>query len=357
MWEIIDYKQEYMPEMLEMTVENYGTKNDISNSAFIEHEYFSNPDGNAVVKLAYDYENNRLAGQYIVIPRTFSVDGETVGCVLSLNTLTRNEYRGQQVFTKLAEAVYEECKNQKKYFCYGVPNQNSFPGFIKKLGFCNLGSIPLYLRILNPFWLFCDKKHIPYRYPISVRKRAQRSRIKNFAGIKAVKITDKNIRMFDVFWKKARRKYPVVGVRDAEYMKWRYLHMPLREYGIYMAVQGHSPCGYVVSRVSEVAGMRCGMIVDFFIEKQKSSAAALLLDKVIGEFKQQRAGLVGCLMRTECEEAKYLRKKGFFVCPEKLLPQPFPIILRQFCGLPGKEQNGLKDFSRWFFTMGDYDVI
>lgn len=356
MWEIIDYKKEYMQEMLEMTIENYGTGNHICSREFIEHEYFSNPDGNAVIKLAYDYGRKRLAGQYIVIPRTFSVSGDIVNCTLSLNTLTRNEYRGQQVFTKLAEAVYEECRNQKKYFCYGAPNQNSFPGFIKKLGFCNLGSVPLYLKVLNPFWLFCDKRRIPYSYPVSIGKGAGR-RTKKHTNIQIVKITDKNVRLFDVFWEKAKLKYPVVGVRDAKHIKWRYLHMPLREYGIYMAIQGNSPCGYVVIRVSEVAGMRCGMVVDFLTDKRNSSAASLLLERAIWEFKRQRTGLVGCLMRKECEEAKYLEKKGFFVCPEKMLPQPFPIILRQFCRLPGNEQECLKDFTHWFFTMGDYDVI
>ncbi len=358
MWEIIDYHQEHFHEMLEMTIENYGVSNHISDKDFIEYEYFSNPEGNAFIKLAYDREQQRLAGQYIVIPRRFFVDGRLMASVLSLNTLTRAEYRGQQVFTRLAEAVYEECRKQNKYFCYGAPNQNSFHGFIKKLAFDNIGKVPLYLKILNPYRLICDKIHIPYKHTSSEIKYSDRKAEHNQKeDLQIVEVTDKNIYLFDLFWERIRYKYSVIGVRDAEYIKWRYLHMPLREYTLYMAVQNQKPLGYIIGRISEVAGMRCGMLVDFLVVKGKHTAANMLLDKIISDFKKHRIGLLGCLMKEESEEAGYLNKKGFFVCPQKLLPQPFPIILRQFGHLNENSNKALNNFSHWFFTMGDYDVI
>lgn len=357
MWEIVDYKQKYLQEMLEMTIENYGIQNDISNLTFIKHEYFSNPDGEAFIKLALDTENNRLAGQYIVVPRKFVINGRFVECVLSLNTLTRNEYRGQQVFTKLAEAVYEECKNQKKYFCYGAPNQNSFHGFIKKLDFRNIGDVPLYLKILDPLRIVCDKIRIPYNDHRSERNKSRRKAGKNKSDIAIVGITNKNVQLFDLFWEKIKCKYPVTGVRNAKYVKWRYLNVPLRNYCIYMVLEDHLPCGYIIGRISEVAGMRCGMIVDFLVDTGRKDVGGLLLKKIIWKFRQYRIGLLGCLMQKECEEAICLEKKGFFVCPRKLLPQPFPIILRQFHCLEEKDRVDLENFSHWFFTMGDYDVI
>ena len=49
------------------------------------------------------------------------------------------------------------------------------------------------------------------------------------------------------------------------------------------------------------------------------------------------------------------KKLGFFRCPKKLEPQPFPLILRLFD--PSLEDKGIYDVKNWFFTMGDYDVI
>ena len=78
MWEIIRYSDEKKQEMIEMTKEYYGADNDISDPIFVEHQYFSNPEGNAYIDFAYDFENNRMAGQYMVIPREFLVNGKKV---------------------------------------------------------------------------------------------------------------------------------------------------------------------------------------------------------------------------------------------------------------------------------------
>ena len=62
-------------------------------------------------------------------------------------------------------------------------------------------------------------------------------------------------------------------------------------------------------------------------------------------------------MQNNKEEAELLRKHGFFRCPHFLLPQPFPIIYRKFISLEDEDDLTVEDFSNWFFTMGDYDVI
>lgn len=354
MWNIIDYQNKYFQEMLEMTIEYYGADNDISNCDFIRHEYFLNPVGEAFVKLAYDIEKHCMAGQYIVIPRDYVVNGRLYKGVLSLNTLTREAYRGQQVFTKLAEAVYGECAKQKIYFCYGAPNPNSFPGFIKKLAFNNMGELPLYLKIINPYRLFCDKLHISNNIQ-NITSNVKSSSLTR--GIKVIEITNENVEVFDKFWDRIALKYSVLGVRDATYMKWRYLDMPLRNYQIYMAFKDDLPCGYIIGRITTVADMRCGMIVDLLFNESMEETGILLLRVMTQYFRKHKIGLLGSLMQQWSEEARCLQKNGFFICPHRLLPQPFPIIFRQFNPLPSKDNSIIIDFANWFFTMGDYDVI
>ena len=129
--------------------------------------------------------------------------------------------------------------------------------------------------------------------------------------------------------------------------------MPLRFYKIYAFIQNGEALGYIVTRITEVANMRCGMIVDFLFEKTKISEGTCLLQHVVKQFKTEGVSLMGCLMQEHFEEAVCLRKTGFFKCPKKLEPQPFPIIFRKFKNVPGETEN----FYNWFFTMGDYDVI
>lgn len=51
MWQSIEYKDDMLEEIINMTVEEYGPENDISQKEFIEHEYFQNPMGHAYMKL------------------------------------------------------------------------------------------------------------------------------------------------------------------------------------------------------------------------------------------------------------------------------------------------------------------
>ena len=93
MWVHKAYTSEYMNQILEMTREHYGPENDISNAEFLQHQYFSNHAGDAIIDLAVDPDDGVLAGQYIVWPMRFSIFGEPSQAVVSLNTLTREKYR------------------------------------------------------------------------------------------------------------------------------------------------------------------------------------------------------------------------------------------------------------------------
>lgn len=355
MWKTIEYTDDRMPEMLNMTIEYYGEDNDISKREFIEHEYFGNPTGRAAIKLAYDEEKQMLAGQYIVIPMRIKIGDKVYPVILSLNTLTREAYRGQKIFITLAKEVYRECTAEGYKFCYGAPNPNSHPGFLKKLGFRDTGVMPLFLKIIRPSQLVQDKLQLtalellsrPFNLLLHPYTKATETRI--------IPITKDNIFLIDQFWNDNKYKYEVIGVRDSDYISWRYLNMPCREYIIYTACDGENVAGYVIGRITEVAGMRCGMVVDFMVAKGMQDAALSLLKCMEQYFFSMNVGLMGCLMQKHFEEAAYLRELGFFACPKFLEPQPFPIIYREFHEFPGNEK--MNDFSNWFFTMGDYDVI
>lgn len=355
MWKSIIYTADKLQEMLEMTEEYYGADNDISKREFVEHEYFANNAGNACIKLAYDGEKNVLAGQYVVIPVKIKVDSKIYPAILSLNTLTRAQYRGQKIFVTLADEVYNECEKEGFKFCYGAPNPNSHPGFIKRLGFQDIGVMPLYLKLIHPSTLTREKLHSSFLAMLAKPFNLIfcPGKVSGFADI--IKISGENVDLFDRFWQAIKDKYSIIGVRDSRYVMWRYINMPYRNYEIAMALENGEPKGYIVGRVTEVAGMTCGMIVDFLVEKNCKDIAKALLGHMEQIFYSRKVGVVGCLMQKHFEEAQCLKEAGFFICPQKLEPQPFPIIYKPLDTMEGRETT--PDFSQWFFTMGDYDAI
>jgi GNAT superfamily N-acetyltransferase len=101
--------------------------------AYLEWLYAANPAGAA---LGFDaWDGARLAAHYACIPARAWVEGRQVSLLLSLNTATHPDYRGQGLFTRLAAMTYDAAAARGFEGIYGVANANSTPGFVRKLGF------------------------------------------------------------------------------------------------------------------------------------------------------------------------------------------------------------------------------
>ncbi len=354
MWKNVTYSLKYLDEMIEMTIENYGPEETISNKAFVQHEYFENPVGDALIELALDEEKNVLAGQYLVTPKLIYSHGKTIEAILSLNTLTREAYRGQKIFTGLAEITYERAAREGYQFCYGAPNPNSHPGFLKKLSFVDLGNMPLYVRPIK-----CNKiimERIGKKWLAGIASIGNLFfPSKDSSDSNIIQITNDNVSLINEFWEKIKDKYPVIGVRDADYIKYRYLNVPIRKYHPFFYVKDGKVVAYAVGRVREVAHMTTGMIADFLFLNNFEAEAKALINHLVYVMKQNGAGLAGCIMQENASEVTVLKRAGFFRCPERILPQPTPIIYRKLNA--NFDDSVISQWKNWFFTTGDYDVV
>ncbi|AFQ46127.1 GNAT family N-acetyltransferase [Desulfosporosinus meridiei] len=364
MWKSLKYQPENLPETIEMTREYYGDSW-ISDLQFLKWQYEENPAGSAMIRLARDVESGQLAGQYVVIPMNFKAFNELIQGTLSLNTLTRQIYGGQGIFTGLAKAVYQDCAEEGSRFCYGFPNPNSYPGFLKKLGFTDLGRVPLLLRPLNTRALV-RKKLGPVlaqlAWPFDLFYKVRNTSDDRYV-VYPLSVSD--LSGMDAFWAKVQNKYPIIGVRNANYLRWRYFDIPLRDYKVYGVRRQNSSelLGYIVGRCTEVADMSSGMIVDFLVDSEHPAAGKCLVNSLLRFFVDNNMDLAGSLMLAHTEESRILKSSGFLTCPKSLEPQPFPVIYRKLGAtndINREGENGSDPFlqlNQWFLTMGDYDVI
>lgn len=353
MWNVKEYEDKDFEDLLELHRDNYGDVC-ISNEEFLKWQYYSNPSGKAVIKLAMDYENNKLAGEYVVIPMKLKVKNEVLKGTLSLNTLTRKEYRGQGIFTGLAESVYKECNKRHLAFTYGFPNQNSYHGFVKKLDFKELGQVPLLLKPLN-YKVLVEKKVSEFLSKLIPKLNSYKRFDTENGDFKIYDINESNIKDIDGLWNRIKQNYKVIGVRDSQYIKWRYIDVPLREYKILAVKKDDQVLGYIVSNIKDVDGICSGMIVDFLFDHAFQSAGNALLHALMRYFKSKDVHLAGSLLMKNSLEYNTLKENGFYHCPKSLEPQPFPFIYRSHA-CEGYDEV-IYDFNNWFITMGDYDVI
>ena len=109
------------------------------NPAGLAWRYRDNPAGTVVGADAWDGE--RLAAHYVTCPVEARIEGVPVKGLLSLNTATHPDHQGRGLFTRLAETAYAAGAAAGYGFVIGVANANSTPGFLRKLGFQDVGRL------------------------------------------------------------------------------------------------------------------------------------------------------------------------------------------------------------------------
>lgn len=112
---------------------------------FIKWQYTENPNGNVIGFDAYD--GDVLVGHYVTIPVVYKINDKSTKGLLSLNTATHPNHQGRGLFTQLAEKTFQLAKDLGYEFVIGVANQNSTPGFLKKLGFYKIAALDVKIGI------------------------------------------------------------------------------------------------------------------------------------------------------------------------------------------------------------------
>ena len=195
------------------------------------------PFGQALIKLMFD--GDKLIGHYSIVPMNVQIKKTVVEAALSVNTMTHPDYEKQGIFSYLAEEVYEKCRQQGFKFVYGFPNENSYYGFTKKLGWTDLGRMTILEKDL--------------------RVRAQRE-IQVVDTIHPVESFDERI---DVLWETVRSDYNVIVPRTSEYLNWRFVDHPVEKYAMFVIEDGSlGVSGYLVLKTYAPGLEPKGHIVD-----------------------------------------------------------------------------------------------
>ncbi len=333
-------------------------REDVVSGEYCEWLLRRNPCGDAIIRLAVD-EDGTVAGQYVVVPVQLTIDGTVHDGALSLLTLVDPRYRGQGVFTALARDVIDDCAARGRRFIIGFPNQNSYPGFVRALGFRDIGRVPLMLRPLQPSQLVQTRLGPtlgtllrPLLAPADLYYRAAVRAL----PLQIAKVDDFGD-AFDAFDAILARRFRVHQPRSARFLRWRFTESP-RGYVTYVWRDADRVRGYVVLRRTVVSGLVSGVLVDFFVDDGADAPAigGELVRVAVGELARMGTHLAGALVIRGTTEHAALAANGFFVCPARLAPQPFPVIVRATS--PGWDAGKpVASLDGWALTMGDYDAV
>jgi len=196
------------------------------------------------VSLAVAKEGGALLGHYAVVPVPINLMGRRLLGAQSVDTMVHPDAQGQGLFEQLGSDCYARMRGAGVALVYGLPNRNSYPGFMRKLGWKRIGFLDSYtlrLSVLEPLRQILRARSLAragdlaYRSALAVRLEAQHALLRRRVGGNVVFRAEPEAPAgADALWE-ALRSYEVISLwKDRAYLAWRYDRHPSRrfEYGL-----------------------------------------------------------------------------------------------------------------------------
>ncbi len=315
---------------------------------FWQWEFIHGPDGGAFLYIVED--QNKIIGHFADIPRRFSVQGEVVLGTLSLDLMVHPDYWRKGIFAAMGKYGAEKVKQENGRFLIAFPIRSETILGLKKIGWKKVAKLPVLVYPIRFKGILNRYVHFPplglliggiarffylLLYGSKMRKETEGIEIDQ------VRSLDES---FDHFWQKASHLHPLMGIRDRDYLNWRYLQHPTRNYVIYGAKKSGEMRGYVVLRKVDLLKFNSAVIVDLLALDEETLLA--LVKKGIQHSQQERADLLGFMVPQDHFYYKLLRRKGFLPSPKTFL-----YMIYSHTG------QSILSPEKWYVNWGDTDVI
>lgn len=215
--------------------------------SYWEWRFRNCPYGPSVIRLAW--HGDSLVGHYAVATSRLAIRGAEVPAVLSMTTMTDSRYLHLGIMQRLGEEAYEECRGRGIMAVYGFPNHNSFPGFIKRLGWRDMGRV---------------YQHTTEAHRLSGGMPP---------GIELVEEFPEDVGSLH---ERRRRSFAVTTPRTREFLQWRFVDEPLNDYPILVLRANGELRGCAVLKLYDAPDGTRGHIVDMLTTEDEQAVEALL---------------------------------------------------------------------------------
>ncbi len=349
-WKVRDGNKIDLKRILSLRKIVFGeTEQDKLDERFWRWEFEEGPEGKAFIYIVED--ENRIIGHFADIPRRFSVQGEVVLGTLSLDLMVHPDYWRKGIFTAMGRYGAQRVKQADGLFMTAFPiRQETILGF-KKIGWKEVVKLPVlvypirfsgivnrYLHFLPLSVFIGGVARFFYTFLFKARRRNESKQIEIE---EIVQLDDQ----FESFWRQALSLRLIMGIRDRNYLTWRYFQHPTRNYTIYRAKKSGEMKGYIVLRKVELLNFNSAVIVDLLALDEMSLAA--LVEKGIEHSRQEGTDLLGFMVPIDHLYYKILRRRGFLPSLKTFLFMIYPHSGRKIFLSPEK----------WYVNWGDSDVI
>ncbi len=326
-----------------------GEEEDKLDPRFWRWEFKEGPDGRAWIYIVED--KNKIIGHFADIPRRFCIQGEVIIGTLSLDLMVHPDYWRKGIFEAMGRYGAQRVKQGNGCFMTAFPIRPETIFGLKKIGWREVVKLPVLVYPIRFTGILNRYLHL---YPLSQLiggiARFFYSLLYGFKrkhGIGEMEIEKVDLldHQFDRFWQKASSLYSIMGIRNQNYLTWRYLQHPTRSYTIYRVMKSGEMRGYAVLRKVELLNFNSAVIVDLLALDEEAFWA--LTEKGIQHGHREGADLLGFMVPQTHPYYKSLIHRGFLPSLKSF----------QFMIYDHGNRAALRDPKGWYVNWGDTDVI
>ncbi|MGD9201015.1 MAG: hypothetical protein PVI26_05600 [Chitinispirillia bacterium] len=231
-------------------------KNKVTNTnSKFQWNYNNCPFGKALCYFVQDENTKEYIGSTSLFKRKFKVVEKNASGAVAGNLCVNQDQRLLLPALKLVKASQIYSAKEDIQFIYSFPNQNSF-GISE--GYTKIGEFSKFLKILK----ITDsiKRYLPF-YPlfsplffvfnILIKLFSKETFLKKEKGL-SVEFPEMFDNRFDSLWAKASEQFTIIGIRNSEFLNWRYVESPHTNYKIFCLVnKSQEILGYIVYSIEK----------------------------------------------------------------------------------------------------------
>jgi GNAT superfamily N-acetyltransferase len=299
-----------------------------------------NPGGEGIVSLAVDA--NEVVGVAAMSFFRTRLDGVETRLAIPVNVATDARYRGQGVFSTLERENEAAAAESGSPLTVTFPNANSYPIFVRRLGWIDLPRLRLWARPLRVSGVV---RYVLGRPGERGGMRAPDASPHTLHGLEVRPIGRFGPDLDDLGGR-AAAGYGSHFSRDAAYFNWRYLDTP-RDYRCFGAYLGEELRGVAVVGHTFKHGVSAGFVADLVASPDDATAVRALASRAVAEVKGRADALV-LLPPRAAAQRRALVRAGFAPTNKKL----------RFIGKALHDGIRIDESAdAWHFTLGDFDFF
>ena len=309
------------------------------------------------IKLAKSKNDDFIGGHYTAIPVLLKANKKIVLSAQSVDTLTHKTLRRQGVFTKLAGLCYDELISDNTDIIYGYPNDNSYPGFVKKLKWKHIFTVYELGYILDVSKLvnFKFKGGIKNFISKIVLNTIFKSRqlINQISNDKSFTFDEISINNIDtlIVDEIISENHNYYLDRSMDYLKWRYLDNPTdKEIYVSRITIENKIVGYYIIKYKIYPhrnNIKIAHVMELILNTGIKNIYSSVLKNIIQISRKKKAAIIYTYSHDKQFDYRQYKRFGFIKLDNK------NFIVRVFKN--EEKYEGIFEASKWFISQGDSD--